>query len=45
METEKITILRKNHAPFSTGSLQLRSIGCAEEARFSDCFDVNASFA
>jgi hypothetical protein len=45
METEKIAILRKNHPPFSTGSLHMRSIGCAEEAGFSHCLDINASFA
>jgi len=45
METEEIAILRKNHPPFSTGSLHMRGIGCAEEARFSHCFDINASFA
>jgi hypothetical protein len=45
METEKIAILRKNHPPFSTGSLQMRGIGCAEETCFTHCLDINASFA
>ena len=45
METEEIAILCENHPPFSTGLLQMRSIGCAEEARLSHCFDINASFA
>ncbi len=45
METEKIAILCKNDALFNTGSLHMRGIGCAEEARFSHCFDIDASFA
>jgi hypothetical protein len=45
METEEIAILRKNHPPFSMGSLQMRSIGCAEETCFTHCLDINASFA
>ena len=45
METEEIAILCKDDAPFSTGSLHMRGIGCAEEACFSHCFDINAAFA
>lgn len=45
METEEIAILRKNYPPFSTGSLQMRSIGCADETCFTHCFGINASFA
>jgi len=41
METEEIAILCKDDALFSTGSRHR----CAEEARFSHCFDINASFA
>jgi hypothetical protein len=45
METEEIAILCKDDSLFSTGSLHMRGIGCAEEARFSHCFDINVSFA
>ena len=45
METEEIAILCKNDAPFSTGSLYMSVIGCAEEACLNHCFDINASFA
>jgi hypothetical protein len=45
METEEIAILCKNDAPFSTGSLHMSVIGCAEEACLNHCFDINASFA
>jgi hypothetical protein len=45
METEEIAILCKDDALFSTGLLHMRGIGCAEEARFSHCCDINASFA
>ena len=45
MEPEEIAILRKNHALFSTGSLHMHGIGCAEETRLTHCFDIDASFA
>jgi hypothetical protein len=45
METEEIAILCKNHPPFSTGSLYMYGIGCAEETCFTHCLDINASFA
>lgn len=45
METEEIAILRKNEALFSTGSLHMRGIGCAPETWFTQCLDINASFA
>jgi hypothetical protein len=44
METEEIAILGKDDALFSTGSLHMRGIGCAEEACLTHCFDINASF-
>lgn len=45
METEEIAILCENHPLFSTGSLYMRGIGCAEETCFTYCLDINASFA
>ena len=45
METEEIAILRKNDAPFSTGSLHMRDIEGADQARLTHCFDIDASFA
>ena len=35
----------EKHALFSTGSLHMRGIGCAEDVRLTHCFDIDVFFA